>query len=34
MHHFGFWVDDEEEAIKAVEANGGTYHRVQEEPVS
>ena len=26
VHHFGFWVDDEEEAIKAVEANGGTYH--------
>ena len=26
VHHFGFWVDNEEEAIKAVEANGGTYH--------
>ena len=25
MHHFGFWVDDLEDAEKDIEANGGTF---------
>jgi len=26
VHHFGFWVDDEAEAIADVESHGGKYH--------
>ena len=26
VHHFGFWVDDEGDAIADVESNGGKYH--------
>lgn len=26
VHHFGFWVDDEGDAIADVENNGGVYH--------
>ena len=26
LHHIGFWVDDVEEAGKAIEAAGGTYY--------
>lgn len=27
VHHFGFWVDDEGDAIKDVENHGGKHHR-------
>ena len=26
VHHFGFWVDDEDEAISDVEIHGGRHH--------
>ncbi len=34
LHHFGFWVDDLEEAKKKLEANGGSYLTGRPPPES